>query len=442
MVDYPKADHIGPSGLTLGEETSLILQLFDKDHNAKISRKEIESLFKDMEPNQWTPEAFDELFVDYDVNRDGELGATEFWGWVNGHGGKNTDHFRPQLLAQAMERYNHMLAVSEERAAKEAEKQKKLREAEEIKVRKEVERSAGERVTQKDFIEQRTQVGLSKDVAMKLYSKADDDKDGDVDKSELGILVQNELATTTQVRDVFAQGCSGGEAGPVTIRECKAQGLDAVVQAFNAWDVDGDGTITKEELGRVLRQLNPRFTEKTSDKMMSEIDTNGDGVIDINEFVAWLSGENQKKKKMKKKAQEETNAKMSAALHRSRAKEARDMNKQKEFEAVRHAALRPWCEKKKIKVECGTLNAGPGASKTCSACNGRHAWLCHNCGFVSFFDECVNECSSQAGWSCIAGKCVKKCGCKKKVDIWQRTGAVADPATLSVDVSKMIEAAS
>lgn len=95
---------------------------------------------------------------------------------------------------------------------------------------------------------------------------------------------------------------------------------------------------------------------------------------------------------------------MALALHRKRADEARAQGKQAEFEAMRHGFLNAWCTKMKVVATCGTLNSGPGARAICSGCSGRHAWLCHGCGYVSFFEECVQGCPIGVyGWSCIYG---------------------------------------
>ena len=49
--------------------------------------------------------------------------------------------------------------------------------------------------------------------------------------------------------------------------------------AFDRFDVDKNGEITKEELVQVLSSLGMDSAEKDANEMMAEADLNGDGVI-------------------------------------------------------------------------------------------------------------------------------------------------------------------
>lgn len=55
-------------------------------------------------------------------------------------------------------------------------------------------------------------------------------------------------------------------------------------QAFKVFDADGNGTISKSELKRVMDMLGEKLSDAQIDEMMREADTNGDGEIDFNEF--------------------------------------------------------------------------------------------------------------------------------------------------------------
>jgi len=61
-----------------------------------------------------------------------------------------------------------------------------------------------------------------------------------------------------------------------------------IKQAFQHWDLDRSGTISKEELEQVMRSICP-MSEDEIDMLMQEADANGDGVIEYSEFVDWLT---------------------------------------------------------------------------------------------------------------------------------------------------------
>ncbi|KAF5281901.1 hypothetical protein FQR65_LT14485 [Abscondita terminalis] len=63
-------------------------------------------------------------------------------------------------------------------------------------------------------------------------------------------------------------------------------------EAFRLFDKDGDGSITKEELGRVMRSLGQFARAEELEQMLSEVDVDGDGNVSFEEFVeiAWTAG--------------------------------------------------------------------------------------------------------------------------------------------------------
>ncbi|XP_044739813.1 calcium-binding protein LPS1-alpha-like [Chrysoperla carnea] len=56
-------------------------------------------------------------------------------------------------------------------------------------------------------------------------------------------------------------------------------------EAFRLFDKDGDGSITKEELGRVMRSLGQFARTEELQQMLQEIDVDGDGNVSFEEFV-------------------------------------------------------------------------------------------------------------------------------------------------------------
>ncbi|KAK9115126.1 hypothetical protein Syun_021923 [Stephania yunnanensis] len=58
--------------------------------------------------------------------------------------------------------------------------------------------------------------------------------------------------------------------------------LEAVFEKF---DVNGDGKISMSELGSIMMSLGYNASEEELCKMMREADSDGDGFIDLNEFI-------------------------------------------------------------------------------------------------------------------------------------------------------------
>ena len=65
------------------------------------------------------------------------------------------------------------------------------------------------------------------------------------------------------------------------------------------FDKDGDGTINTTELGTVMRALGQNPTEQEIEQMIEEVDVDGNGEIDFDEFCNLMI------KKMKESEPEE-----------------------------------------------------------------------------------------------------------------------------------------
>ena len=67
----------------------------------------------------------------------------------------------------------------------------------------------------------------------------------------------------------------------------KKEQVQGMIKEFLCLDADGDGTITVDELEKVLRSMRGKSkpSEIEIQKAIKEIDKNGDGTIDMDEYV-------------------------------------------------------------------------------------------------------------------------------------------------------------
>ncbi|XP_063715392.1 neo-calmodulin-like [Symsagittifera roscoffensis] len=68
------------------------------------------------------------------------------------------------------------------------------------------------------------------------------------------------------------------------------QQVDEFRQHFRIFDKDGDGTISTAELGTVMRNLGQTPTEEELHDMINEVDKDGNGEIDFEEFLEMMAG--------------------------------------------------------------------------------------------------------------------------------------------------------
>ena len=59
-------------------------------------------------------------------------------------------------------------------------------------------------------------------------------------------------------------------------------------EAFSVFDKNGDGAITREELGTVMRSLGQNPTEADLQDIINEVDADRDGTINFREFLTMM----------------------------------------------------------------------------------------------------------------------------------------------------------
>jgi len=58
---------------------------------------------------------------------------------------------------------------------------------------------------------------------------------------------------------------------------------------FRVFDSGADGALDKKALFALLQGLGDKFTEEYVHELVKEADADGDGLIDVNEFLAWAT---------------------------------------------------------------------------------------------------------------------------------------------------------
>ena len=67
-----------------------------------------------------------------------------------------------------------------------------------------------------------------------------------------------------------------------------------LAEAFKIFDRNGDGKISSVELGAVLRSLGENLSEAELEQMIKDVDEDGDGEIDLQEFINLNSHESKR----------------------------------------------------------------------------------------------------------------------------------------------------
>ncbi len=60
---------------------------------------------------------------------------------------------------------------------------------------------------------------------------------------------------------------------------------------FNAYMSVGDGYITTNALKEILREIDATLSEDNLDQIIEEVDEDGSGTVDFDEFMTMMTGE-------------------------------------------------------------------------------------------------------------------------------------------------------
>lgn len=126
------------------------------------------------------------------------------------------------------------------------------------------------------------------------FSALDTDHDGFIASSQLGQILRaiGENPTDAEVQDMINEIDFDGNGSiefPEFLRMMakKVSDLyaeDEIREAFQFFDRDGNGFITRHELKSVMMNLGEKLTDQECDQLVEEADLDGDGVINYEEF--------------------------------------------------------------------------------------------------------------------------------------------------------------
>ncbi|XP_028765857.1 calmodulin-like protein 1 [Neltuma alba] len=131
-----------------------------------------------------------------------------------------------------------------------------------------------------------------------VFDKFDSNKDGKISQQEYKATLKS-LAMggnmAREVSDIFRvvdQDLDGFISFKEFVEALKMGGgirrVD-IESAFRVFDKNGDGKISAEEVQDMLRRLGERCSLDDCTRMVSAVDTDGDGMVDMDEFLVMMT---------------------------------------------------------------------------------------------------------------------------------------------------------
>lgn len=149
------------------------------------------------------------------------------------------------------------------------------------------------------FITSQLTTKQERDDMIEIFKKLDTDKNGTISREELIRCFQTlhgdsedldaEVEKIMHQVDINRSGeIDYNEFIMANLNRRKLLSQSRLEATFQTFDTDNSGTITAEELRNILSKCQ-KFDDSMLDGIITEADQNGDGVIDLKEFIATMS---------------------------------------------------------------------------------------------------------------------------------------------------------
>ncbi|KAL5982463.1 putative calcium-binding protein cml13 [Asimina triloba] len=126
----------------------------------------------------------------------------------------------------------------------------------------------------------------------------DTDGSGTIDAKELNVAMRalgfemTEEQIEQMIRDVDKDGSGAIDFDEfvhmMTAKIGERDTKEELTKAFRIIDVDNDGKISLTDIERISKELGESFAPKEIKEMIEEADRNGDGGVDIDEFIRMM----------------------------------------------------------------------------------------------------------------------------------------------------------
>ncbi|KAF8859290.1 BC4, calmodulin [Acephala macrosclerotiorum] len=133
----------------------------------------------------------------------------------------------------------------------------------------------------------------------RVFALFDKNGDGNITSSELGAVMRSlgQNPSDAELQDIVNEGDTDADGAMdfpefLSMMARKSKSLDTESElkaAFAVFDKDNDGVISAAELRDVMASIGENLTDAEVDEVMKEVDQDGNGSIDFEEFLQVLN---------------------------------------------------------------------------------------------------------------------------------------------------------